>query len=96
MLLKIKRLEEDGKMAVSVDLELGMTFNYLNMSRQVKFNKKEFRVIKRLCSRDDECMCLSFLAGVIRYHLTGSNEKQQHINTISISLCNVKKIPDNF
>lgn len=29
MLLKIKRLEEDGKIAFNVDLEFGMTFNYL-------------------------------------------------------------------
>lgn len=32
MLLKMQRLEEDGKIAFNVDLGLGMTFNYLNMS----------------------------------------------------------------
>lgn len=32
MLLKIKRLEEDGKIAFTLDPELGMTFNYLNVS----------------------------------------------------------------
>lgn len=34
MLLKIKRLEEFGRTAsnVELDLKLGMTFNYINMS----------------------------------------------------------------
>lgn len=46
MLLKIKRLEEDSKGAFGVDLWLGMTSNCLYaLSRQVKFNEKEFRVI---------------------------------------------------